>query len=290
MSPRVVHALVAAREAGYVLSIASGRPFCSVNKQVLACGAMSYAVCSNGASVVRVADGAPVSQSMLSREDALRCHEMLAPFKPAWNAFFGGHAYFEWKGASYMLTGRTGAVARAMRAEGASSGLLTRLARFGRKGMLYVWRMATNRSHKQVRSVLPHVRRAAGGVEKMGCTIPNPQLCAQAAELLCADGSYEVVHMGATELEITARGVSKASGAQALMQLLDIGPQKATAFGDGGNDMPLAAVCGRFVAVGNADEEVKAIATEVCGSVAEDGVAVWIENMLARDGQKGGLS
>ena len=44
--------------------------------------------------------------------------------------------------------------------------------------------------------------------------------------------------------------------------------------------MPLAAAVGRFVAMGNADEEVKAQADDVCPSVADDGVAVWIESNL----------
>ena len=86
--------------------------------------------------------------------------------------------------------------------------------------------------------------------------------------------------MGRTELEITARGVTKGTGAQALMEHLGLSPCDSVAFGDGGNDLPLAAVVGRFVAMGNADDEVKAQADDVCPSVADDGVAVWIENNL----------
>ena len=88
--------------------------------------------------------------------------------------------------------------------------------------------------------------------------------------------------MGATELEITARGVNKGTGVAELMAYMGVSANAAVAFGDGGNDLPLAQAVGRFVAMGNADEELKAVADEVCPSVDKDGVAVWIEsNLLA---------
>lgn len=250
---------------------------------------MDYCVCSNGAAVRRAANGSVLLMRTLSREDALDCHAMLAPFKPAWNAFLDGKAYFEWKGASYMLTGRTGALARAQRQAGSndSRGLM-RVMSLARRGLRYVGRMATNPSHRQVRSVLPRLRKAREGVEKIGCTIPSAERCARAYELLVRDGRFEVVRMGTTELEITARGVSKGTGARWLMDHVGVDLADVVAFGDGGNDLPLAEVCGRFVAMGNADAEVKAVATEVCGPVTEDGVALWIERRLAHDKREGG--
>ncbi|MDO4797520.1 MAG: Cof-type HAD-IIB family hydrolase [Coriobacteriales bacterium] len=285
VSPRVLKALAAARDAGYILSIASGRPLCIVNKSILESGVMDYGVCANGAMVTRLRDGSILLSQPLACADAMDCHAMLGPFKPAWNAFIGTHAYFEWKGASYMLTGRNGAIARATRQQGSAKGGLRAMLRLVRKGVRYVWGMATHKSNRQVLSILPHLRAARDGVHKMGCTIPNAQRCAQAYELLAADGRFEVVRMGTTELEVTARGVSKGSGARWLMEHVGVDPQDAVAFGDGGNDLPLAEVCGRFVAMGNADEEVKEAASEVCGSVAQDGVALWIENRLAQDAE-----
>ena len=40
--------------------------------------------------------------------------------------------------------------------------------------------------------------------------------------------------------------------------------------------------------MGNADDEVKDAAFEVCPSVLDDGVAIWIENMLAAGGLEEG--
>ena len=292
VSPRVIDALKAARDAGYVLSVASGRPLCSVDRTVLESGVMDYGVCANGATVVSLRDGHCLSSRLIAVADALDCHALLASYRPGWNAFFDGRAYFEWRGASYMLTGRTGAMARAARQQSQSKSrpraTWPSLARLARRGMGYVWHMVTNRSHHQVRSVVPHIRRARAGIEKMGCTIPSPDACDAAYEALVADGRFEVVRMGGTELEITARGVTKGTGARTLMDAIGVEPARAVAFGDGGNDLPLAAACGRFVAMGNADDEVKAQATEVCAPVWEDGVALWIEHELAQSAEGSG--
>lgn len=278
MSPRVLEALRAARTAGWVLSISSGRPLCLVHKAVLASDVMEYAVCSNGACVVRLSDQAVLSSQLMRKVDALACYELLARWAPAWNCFADGQDYFEWKGASYMLTGRAGAVARARKAQRTSK--LQRSLRFVKRAVRFVARLVTNPRHHQVRSILPYLQKTSVGVEKMGCTILDAACCAEAAELLRSDGRFEVVHMGTTELEITARGVTKGTGARMLMRKLGIDPSRAIAFGDGGNDLPLAKSVGTFVAMGNADDDVKAAASAVCPPVAEDGVAVWLERML----------
>lgn len=280
VSPRVLGALRQARAAGFVLSIASGRALCSISKSLLEDELMDYAVCSNGASVVRLRDGKELWQSTMSRDEALFCMDLLAQFGPAWNGFFDNKAFFEWKGASYMLTGRVGAIAKARRSAPKNVGPIRRMWWLMQRGVCYVLRMVTNKSHRQVRTIRPYIRRARHGIQKIGCTISKPEWCLRAQALLAEDGRFEVVRMGATELEITARGVNKGTGAMALMDAIGIDPAHAVAFGDGGNDLPLAGVVGTFVAVGNADDEVKEAAFEVCPSVADDGVAVWIERRL----------
>lgn len=275
-----MEALRAAKQAGYVLSVASGRPLCTVNKSILDAHVMDYAVCTNGATVTRLSDGAQIAHHVLSREDCLDCYHMLAPFHPAWNAFFDGRAFFEWRGASYMLTGRTGAIARTRRYASTTGKPLRAFAQLARRGVRYVWRMVANRGNRQVRSVLPHLRRARGGVDKVGCTIPSAADCERACRLLADDGRFEVVQMSAHELEITQRGVTKGTGAAELMRHLGISREQAVAFGDGGNDLPLAEAVSRFIAVANADAAVREAAFEVCPSVAEDGVAVWIRSNL----------
>lgn len=44
------------------------------------------------------------------------------------------------------------------------------------------------------------------------------------------------------------------------------------AFGDGGNDIEMLQTVGTGVAMGNALDNVKAIADEICGTSADDGI------------------
>lgn len=286
VSPRVLDTLRAAHDAGFVLAIASGRPRCMLDATILGSDVMDYCVCANGATVHRLADGALVAARPMSREDALLCHTIGCRYGAAWNAFVGEGAYFELRGMSYMITGRTGALARARRNDvGARRRpLIVRMCTFVRRGLRYAWRMASNRRQHQVRSIRHVLERASSGVHKMGCVFPNPSSCDDALRVLQSDGRFEIARMGMTELEITAKGTTKGAGAKLLLKHLGMEAKDSVAFGDGGNDLPMAHVVGRFVAVGNAEDSVKRAADEVCASVSEDGVAQWIECMLERGG------
>ena len=74
-------------------------------------------------------------------------------------------------------------------------------------------------------------------------------------------------------LEISALGVSKATGLAALAAEHGIEAADVIAFGDMPNDLPMLAWAGHGVAVANGHPEVVAIADEVTASNDDDGVA-----------------
>jgi Cof subfamily protein (haloacid dehalogenase superfamily) len=74
-------------------------------------------------------------------------------------------------------------------------------------------------------------------------------------------------------LEISAVGVSKASGLASLAEEHGIEAAEVVAFGDMPNDLPMLSWAGLGVAVANAHPEVLAIADEVTASNDDDGVA-----------------
>jgi len=82
------------------------------------------------------------------------------------------------------------------------------------------------------------------------------------------------------------KGASKANAARQLKEYLGCG--KIVAFGDGKNDIDLFELADECYAVGNAVEELKAIATSVIGGNDEDGVARWLE-MNFRGGSTSGV-
>ncbi len=74
-------------------------------------------------------------------------------------------------------------------------------------------------------------------------------------------------------LEISAVGISKASGLALFAESHGIGAAAVVAFGDMPNDIPMLAWAGLGVAMGNAHPEVLAVADEVTHTVDQDGVA-----------------
>lgn len=64
----------------------------------------------------------------------------------------------------------------------------------------------------------------------------------------------------------------KGVGVASILDFYGFSKEEALAFGDGGNDIEMLQTVGTGVAMGNALDHVKAIADDVCGHVAEDGI------------------
>jgi HAD superfamily hydrolase (TIGR01484 family) len=86
-------------------------------------------------------------------------------------------------------------------------------------------------------------------------------------------------------MDVTARGVTKASGLELVRGRLGVDRSGTVAIGDGSNDIPMLRWASRGVAMGGASPAVLAAATEECSPVAADGVARVIASVL--DGIRG---
>ena len=65
-----------------------------------------------------------------------------------------------------------------------------------------------------------------------------------------------------------------------IRRRLSVEPRHTTAVGDGRNDLEMFAWAARGVAMGNAPEEVKAVADEVAGDVEEDGLVDVLRSLV----------
>jgi Cof subfamily protein (haloacid dehalogenase superfamily) len=82
----------------------------------------------------------------------------------------------------------------------------------------------------------------------------------------------------ATYLELAPKVISKATGLELILdKLYDFPMKNVLSFGDNYNDTEMLSKSGLGIAVDNAREEVKAIASETTGKSVEDGVASAIE-------------
>ena len=80
--------------------------------------------------------------------------------------------------------------------------------------------------------------------------------------------------------DITARGADKGSALRTMAAYLGLDISETMAFGDGGNDRSILREAGVGVAMGNAADDVKAVADYVTTSVDDDGIS----NALRRFG------
>lgn len=97
------------------------------------------------------------------------------------------------------------------------------------------------------------------------------------------DWSWAWSFDGKPLLTITAAGVDKGRALLALAESLDIERAEVAAFGDSEVDLPMFAVAGIGVAMGNALPELQDAATFVTGTADEDGFASAVARILAHD-------
>jgi Cof subfamily protein (haloacid dehalogenase superfamily) len=82
-------------------------------------------------------------------------------------------------------------------------------------------------------------------------------------------------------VEISASGVTKATGLAWVAETHGVPPEDILAFGDMPNDLPMFALAGRSVAMANAEPAVRAAANDVTTGNDEDGVAAYLDRVLA---------
>ena len=81
-------------------------------------------------------------------------------------------------------------------------------------------------------------------------------------------------------INVLAHEVSKGKELAVLASNLGVSMSEVIAIGDGTNDMPLLSLTGLAIAMGNAPDEVKAVASYVTLDVEQDGVAAAVNQFL----------
>jgi hydroxymethylpyrimidine pyrophosphatase-like HAD family hydrolase len=115
-------------------------------------------------------------------------------------------------------------------------------------------------------------------------TLRSPEATAEDFIRLVGEaGLHEVSYaVGWTAwLDINPEGVSKGAALEQVRRHLGVEPAHTVAVGDQRNDIDMLQWAARGVAMGNAPEEVKALADEVTGDVHEDGLVPVLRSLLS---------
>lgn len=102
------------------------------------------------------------------------------------------------------------------------------------------------------------------------------------AELLKFPAIYRIeLFHDVTECDVFNPKINKFTAIQQLSTILNLRTKECIAFGDSRNDIEMIQWVGKGIAMGNACDDLKAVADEICGNSWEDGIAKQIDRILA---------
>ena len=81
-------------------------------------------------------------------------------------------------------------------------------------------------------------------------------------------------------IEVYMKKNNKANAILKAIEHIGVDIKNTYAFGDGKNDIEMLSTVGCGIAMGNASDEVKAHAKNICPSIEKDGIAVVLESFL----------
>jgi len=253
---RTVRVLTACEAAGVGVVFVTGRPVRWMAGVADATGHHGVAVCANGAVVYDLADEAVLRTRALPVRTVLEVAERLRAVLPG--AVFALETLAGYRRELEFMPYHEAA-------RRAPTGTLAELLAVDPVVIKVLCRVETPDA-------------AGGPVERM---LADP-LLAVAREVLA--GVAEPVHSDPTGglLEISARGVSKASTLAQLATELGISAADVVAFGDMPNDVPMLRWAGRSYAMADGHPEAVEAADDVAPPCEQDGVAQVLERLLAQ--------
>jgi Cof subfamily protein (haloacid dehalogenase superfamily) len=142
------------------------------------------------------------------------------------------------------------------------------------------------RKHTGIQAVIGDLKEALAGPGIAGCIksmfLAEPEIQDAIRPKLTErfGGGIYVARTLRTFLEVMAAGVSKGSGLAFALKHRGLDGEGVIALGDEENDLPMFKIAHFSVAPANAKEKVREAAGRVIGSNAEDGVAVFLEDLF----------
>jgi hypothetical protein len=257
VTPRTKDAIHAALEAGLLVCFATGRNWTESQTVLDAVAHYDSAVFVGGAMVVDTRQRLTLHRTMMEPGLAREISGTMEAAGHAVLALQDTHA----AGVDYLVTGEIPMnleTIRWMNLTKAKVGLMPRLATHTHEHTIRLSIVATSVEVLKVKIELE--RRFAERIFGLAIAVPSA---------------------GVDVYEVFDPAVNKWEGIMRVARRHDILPEQIIAIGDDLNDVPMIRRAGLGVAMGNARDEVKQIAGRVIGSNAEEGLAEFLEELVA---------
>lgn len=255
--PYTKEVLRRAVDAGVIVLTATGRPWLGIPEEIREFPGMDYAVTSNGARIVRAKTGEALEEHLLSPETAKKILEIFGKYDTLQEVYFDGLGY-------------------------AQEEKLEHVERYHKNPHM---REYVRQTRVPVPDVLDVIERENRGLDKVQALFADMDERESAWQEISR--IEEVVAVGSLKynIEVNSVGVDKGKGMLSLANMLGIRREEIMACGDGDNDIVMLREVGFGVAMGNADDEVKAAADAITETNDEEGAAKAIERWVLKGGE-----
>lgn len=252
ITPRTLSALAAALKKGVFVVPATGRPVVGLPRPLLALDGLRYALTSNGARVWDLEEQRAVAEFLMEKPQVEAALRVLEGYDCITDLFVDGQRM-------------------------SIASQFERLERIIPPAMLDYMRSTRN----EIPDIYAWLAQSARLPEKVSITFSELDARNEAWRRLDALGlGLELSSSLPKNLEVNAPGVTKGKGLAALAAHLGLAQGQLMACGDSGNDLAMLKTAGLGVAMGNAEEAIKAAAGYITASNDEDGVALAVEKFV----------
>ena len=252
LSPAVAEAIEAAAAHGLEIVAASGRPYGSMPREVLALNGVNYIISSNGAAI-HDKSGRRIHETLLKERDVITLLDLTKNFDLIWEAFLDGATYTDNRYLSNPL--KYGCTPAYISYVQNSRGGLDDM-----RGYIYA-----NRHHlDSVEYVCPDKSLREAVRDKLKQNL---------------NGVY-VTSSSANFVELMDGAATKSNALRWLCAFLKIPLIQTAACGNADNDADMIACAGLKSAVANASESCKNAADLILASNDDDGAAELIYKII----------
>lgn len=247
------NALIKAIEKGIHIVIASGRPFCSLPKDMTEIPGIEYAVTSNGAAIYHIPTARCLHQYKLTKNSVLQILNLIQDYPIALETFIDGSAYGE---ASYLDNPYI----------------------YGASPQAVIYLQSTR---KPVHDMPSFIKENAANLDSLDIVTGNQHIKQEIWTKLdqISDDIYMTSSV-ARLIEISHKDAGKHSGLHFLQNYLHLTKDQTAAFGDGDNDVDMLHAAGIGIAVENASGICKEASDALTKHHNEDGVAWGLKHIL----------
>ena len=248
-------AMKEAADMGVRIVIATGRPLIALPKDVFEIEAIRYALTSNGAAITDIRENSTFYKNCLSPVAVRASVELLRQYDYVLEAIARGEAFLD--GTYYNEVVRTG---------------------FSYRDAQYILN-----TRKPVDDVCNFMLENIEDIENININFEDISKKPAMYEELIKLPETTITSSFDHNLEIVGETTSKAEALKEMGKLMGIEKDEMMAIGDSPNDIAMLKEAGIAVAVGNAKDEVKAMADYIAPTNHEDGVADAIEKFVLSD-------